>query len=289
MRSPMKVWTIYCHTHVRSGRRYVGLTSQTWERRWKNHVWDATHVRTDRGWSHFANAIRKHGPKAFDHVILQECSTLEDADRAEAFAIELLCTRDPAFGFNFRPGGEHVPRKRWDGAAASRRMKAMWKDPARRAAQAVRGKAIFNRPDVRAKAAACGPAHSSVARALMKEHLKDPAFREKVREGIRRAWNDGTMRRARGLVRPKGSYVSKNGARWLACENGKPIGRFESALEAEWFLDSDAEARRILLDKQRQKTATSRREKCAACQIRSWTSGTRRVGTKDASGRFVGR
>jgi hypothetical protein len=281
------MWTIYCHTHVSSGRRYVGLTSKSWIQRWRSHVGSAASQKTNRPLSHFLNAIRKYGPEAFSHVVLQECATIEEANRAEAFAIELLCTRDPAFGFNLRRGGEHTPRKKWDHAAASQRSKKMWEDPTRRAVQAVRGKAIFNRPDVRAKTIACGPAHAPVARALMNEHLKDPKFREKIRAGIRRAWNDGTMRRARGLLRPKGSYVSKNGERWLAYENGKPVGRFDSPLEAEWFLDSDEYARRILLEKRKAQSAQSRREKCAKVQAQSWAAGTRQVGIKDALGRFT--
>ena len=109
-------WLIYCHTHTKSGRRYIGLTSQTMEKRWKNHICAARSSKGGR-W-HFPNAIRKYGPEEFDHMILQKCETLEQANRAEEFAIWFLCTRDPDFGFNLAKGGKHTPhtenRNPWD-------------------------------------------------------------------------------------------------------------------------------------------------------------------------------
>ena len=63
--------------------------------------------------SHFPNAIRKYGKDEFSHQVLQEgIHTLEQANIAEKFAIELLCTRDPEFGFNLKPGGLGIPHLR---------------------------------------------------------------------------------------------------------------------------------------------------------------------------------
>jgi len=110
------VWIIYCHTHTESQRRYIGLTKKTMLRRWREHIQNSS--RKQRGYSHLWNAIRKYGKDAFEH---QEFSvkydTIEDANAAEEFAIELLCTRDPKFGFNFMKGGTHTPhpvKNPWD-------------------------------------------------------------------------------------------------------------------------------------------------------------------------------
>jgi hypothetical protein len=83
------------------------MTTQTWQRRWEQHV------RTARPGRHFANAIRKYGKDAFFCDVLQEgIASLEAANAVEAFAVELLCTTDPAFGFNMCKGGGTNDR-RW--------------------------------------------------------------------------------------------------------------------------------------------------------------------------------
>lgn len=108
-------WTIYCHTHTESGRRYVGLTSRTWQKRWSQHV-NQANLRFS-GWSHFQNAIRKYGKGAFEHEVLEICNSLETANEAEKRWIEKLETRNPVKGFNLMEGGAHVPhpiRNPWD-------------------------------------------------------------------------------------------------------------------------------------------------------------------------------
>jgi hypothetical protein len=111
----VKRWTIYCHTHVDSGRRYIGLTGQTMEKRWKNHINAAKSSKGGR-W-HFPNAIRKYGPDAFSHKIIRVFDNLDDANLAEKCLIKRWKTRDPKFGFNVASGGYHVPHPKknpWD-------------------------------------------------------------------------------------------------------------------------------------------------------------------------------
>jgi hypothetical protein len=55
-------WTIYCVTHVASGRRYIGQTKLSAARRWKGHVSAAS--RGPRR-TYFLAAIRKYGSGAF--------------------------------------------------------------------------------------------------------------------------------------------------------------------------------------------------------------------------------
>ncbi len=100
------MWTIYCHTHVDSGRCYVGLTKTTMLQRWNRHVYSASR---SKGRSHFANAIKKYGKDAFSHRVLEVCETLEAANAAEKRLIEELGTRDPLKGFNLMEGGGSQP------------------------------------------------------------------------------------------------------------------------------------------------------------------------------------
>lgn len=63
------------------------------------------------------NAIRKYGPDAFSHEVLEVCDSLESANAAEARWIAHFETCDPAKGFNLQKGGSHVPhpiRNPWD-------------------------------------------------------------------------------------------------------------------------------------------------------------------------------
>ena len=103
----LMVWTIYCHTHIATGRRYIGLTSRTWQDRWKHHIHDAQ--RSKGGRWHFPNAIRKYGKDAFIHEVLEFCCSLEVANIAEESWIEFFNTRNPEKGFNLAKGGLHVP------------------------------------------------------------------------------------------------------------------------------------------------------------------------------------
>ncbi|OPZ39525.1 MAG: GIY-YIG catalytic domain protein [Synergistetes bacterium ADurb.BinA166] len=109
------MFTIYCHTHIESGRRYVGLTKKTWRQRWDQHVCQARRAIGSK--NHWYNAIRKYGKDAFSHEVLEVCSDLEVANLAEECWIELLDTRNPEKGFNLMKGGEHVPhpiKNPWD-------------------------------------------------------------------------------------------------------------------------------------------------------------------------------
>jgi len=112
----MKRWTVYCHTHVESGRRYVGLTSQTMESRWKKHVYTAKSSKGGR-W-HFPNAIRKYGKDAFKPEILGVYDTLEEANEQEKYWIDKWDLTNPEKGFNLAKGGgaqPHSIRKNpWD-------------------------------------------------------------------------------------------------------------------------------------------------------------------------------
>lgn len=164
-------WTIYCHTHIESGRKYVGLTKKTMLQRWNQHVYMSE--RLVKGWSHFANAIRKYGRDAFGHEVLGTYDTLEDANMTEQEWIEKLGTRDPGKGFNFKRGGDHVPHP----------VKNPWDRPEFREKMVGVSKRTLSDPVVRKKIS------DSV-----KETWKDPVFRAIISERSKRQWSDPETR-----------------------------------------------------------------------------------------------
>lgn len=101
-------WTIYCHTHVESNRRYIGLTKKTMMFRWNQHVSNAQN-KHGKGCAYFWNSIRKYGKDAFSHEVLEICDTLEEGNIAEQKWIKFYDSRNPEKGFNLMKGGEHIP------------------------------------------------------------------------------------------------------------------------------------------------------------------------------------
>lgn len=185
-----KRWTIYCHIHRESGRRYVGLTSKTMLARWNDHVYKAKSSKGGR-W-HFPNAIRKYGKDAFSHEVLQVCFTLEEANEREQFWIWTYDTRNPLRGFNLAKGGKHVPhpirKNPWDDPEYRRKAsvasKRKWQDPEFRVKMGARDydTSGLRRPDVlqRQKERWAHPATRLEASLRMREVMSDPVVKSRV-------------------------------------------------------------------------------------------------------------
>ncbi len=168
---PKQKWTVYCHTHVDSDRRYVGLTSKTMMARWNQHV--SLAKRSNGRRSHFAAAIRKYGNEAFSHEVVRVFDNLFDANISEKALIRRWRTRDPRFGFNLMRGGQHVPhsftnpwarpeyrrksteaaKRRWEDPEYRRKSteaaKRRWEDSGFRSSVTISSKATWLKPDVR--------------------------------------------------------------------------------------------------------------------------------------------
>lgn len=191
-------WTIYCHTHVVTGRRYIGLTSRTWQRRWSQHVSQSTNFKS---WSYFANAIRKYGKDAFSHEVLEVCETLEAANAAEERWIAHFDTTNMRMGFNVLLGGSQKPpspeRNPWDRpeyrAKQKKRLEAQWKDPVFRDSVVSSMKATKATSEYREGA-------SARATALW----EDPSYRAKVTVSSLPSPEDA----ARGVVAMKTAFAT---------------------------------------------------------------------------------
>jgi group I intron endonuclease len=170
-------WIIYCHIHIDSKRRYIGLTSQTMEKRWKNHIHASKSSKGGR-W-HFPNAIRQYGKDAFSHEVLEVCETLEEANLAEAKWIDHFNSRDPRFGFNLSPGGSYVPHpftNPWD--RPEYRKKSL--DATRKKSQNLNFRLNL-----------------SVA---SKKTWQDPIIRAKRLEASERVWDDPSLKEKMSII-----------------------------------------------------------------------------------------
>lgn len=92
---------MYLYMHVSpSGRKYIGITQQKPQERWRN----------GKGYprnKHFQNAIKKYGWENFEHIILFDDLTEDEANEYEEELIDLFDTTNPQKGYNLHTGGRH--------------------------------------------------------------------------------------------------------------------------------------------------------------------------------------
>lgn len=91
---------VYVHINKINGKMYVGQTIHG----------DRPHKRWDNGngYKHcpyFWKAIQKYGWDNFDHEIIANNLTAQEADNFEILLIEKLNTMNPNMGYNLEPGG----------------------------------------------------------------------------------------------------------------------------------------------------------------------------------------
>lgn len=94
----MKNFTVYKHINKINGKIYIGITSQKAERRWGGGSKYYT--------QHFGRAIKKYGWENFEHIIIAENLTKEDACELERLLIKVHDSTNPQKGYNETIGGE---------------------------------------------------------------------------------------------------------------------------------------------------------------------------------------
>lgn len=95
----VKTYCVYSHTNKINGKIYIGLTSMKPEERWKNGV--GYHAGT-----HFRNAIDKYGWDNFEHRIIKDGLTENEASYWEQYYISFYNSTDRQYGYNMSSGGE---------------------------------------------------------------------------------------------------------------------------------------------------------------------------------------
>ena len=93
-------WCVYMHTNKINGKKYIGQTCQNPpEKRWgiDGHNYDTT--------PHFFASIQKYGWENFEHEIVQDHLTLEEALQMESELIAYFDTINQDKGYNLVPFG----------------------------------------------------------------------------------------------------------------------------------------------------------------------------------------
>ena len=89
-------WCVYMHTNLFNGKMYVGITGKGAKHRWGKGYRHCTKMN---------HAIKKYGWDGFDHRVLVDNLTKEEAEEIEQNLIEDLMLQDDKYGYNITPGG----------------------------------------------------------------------------------------------------------------------------------------------------------------------------------------
>lgn len=96
----MNNYIVYCHTLKCDGRKYIGITCQKAKNRWRH---DGTGYKQS---THFFNAINRYKWDNFEHTIIYEGLSKEEAELKEIELIKKYKTTNPKYGFNILEGGK---------------------------------------------------------------------------------------------------------------------------------------------------------------------------------------
>lgn len=102
-----RCYVVYLHVNKENKKTYVGITCQKPEARWgsngigyKNYYYSTQ--------NYFYNAIKKYGWDNFEHIILFENKTKEEAERLEILYIKVLMSNNKTYGYNISNGGSSI-------------------------------------------------------------------------------------------------------------------------------------------------------------------------------------
>ena len=93
-------YCVYKHTNKINGKVYIGQSSNIKER------WSRKGT-CYKGCTYFYNAIQKYGWDNFEHIILKDSLSLEEANYWEEYYIKQYNSTDNNFGYNLSLGGNN--------------------------------------------------------------------------------------------------------------------------------------------------------------------------------------
>ena len=92
------MYSVYKHTNKTNGKVYIGMTVNTWEKRWDSGY---------RNNPHFSRAIKQYGKDGFKHKVVADNLTREEAETLERKLIQEYDSTNPEKGYNIELGGNH--------------------------------------------------------------------------------------------------------------------------------------------------------------------------------------
>ena len=95
------VYTVYMHINKLNRKKYIGITKNDVNKRWGNGL-------NYKNCVAFHNAIQKHGWNNFEHVIIGNKLSKEDAENLEIELIYNHNSTNSKYGYNIQYGGSSI-------------------------------------------------------------------------------------------------------------------------------------------------------------------------------------
>lgn len=168
-------YTIYRASNLKTGKVYIGLTSNSVGHRWAQHIYNAR-----GGQSYYLyRAMRKYGLESFLVEAIEEVGTWEEANIAESRWIAIYASLAPK-GYNLTAGGDAPGRSPETSKRMGQRQRERFSDPAQREATSKATREAMKEPATQAKLRAPKPTSIESNR----KRWLDPEFRARVSRTI---------------------------------------------------------------------------------------------------------
>lgn len=120
-------YVVYCHTNRINGKKYIGKSCNV-NARWSGDGREYLYKGRNKPTTVFANAIKKYGWDSFEHIILRDCLTNEEACYWESYYIDLYKTNvniyGSKYGYNMTSGGDGSPGRKYSEEAIEKMRKS---------------------------------------------------------------------------------------------------------------------------------------------------------------------
>jgi group I intron endonuclease len=206
--------TVYEHVQKENGKRYIGVTKHKPQRRWRPN---------GEGYKknpYFWHAIQKYGWDSFEHNVIAEGLSEDDAYNMERELIAKYKSNDLEHGYNIAPGGAHndMPEATRQRLSRERKGKNTGKDNPNYGNHKLAGK---NNPNYGHKMSE----EQKRAISEKKRGKKLPPFTEEHKRKIRENHKGGAQKRAVLCVETGTIYKSINDAARATETNKKQISK----------------------------------------------------------------
>lgn len=135
-----KNYIVYEHKNIFNQKRYFGITSQTIKKRWRK---GSSYSRKTK----IYKAIQKYGWDNFEHNILFENLSKEEAELKEIELIKIYNTTNDKFGYNIQNGGNSsgkFTQETKDKISKSKKGKKMSDNTKKKMSESKKGKLHWN-------------------------------------------------------------------------------------------------------------------------------------------------
>ena len=95
-------YKVYVHINKFNNKKYVGITKQNLNKRWQYGHGYFNKGKTNYFW----NAIQKYGWNGFEHIVLDDNLTYDEANNKERYYIALYNSNNSKYGYNLTLGGD---------------------------------------------------------------------------------------------------------------------------------------------------------------------------------------